>query len=699
MTLQLHIVALFASLTLAASLIFGGSTRAGFLSDAILQFIAVPTLIITCLYVRQARLPAATWRALALACAIVLIPFVQLIPLPPSVWTLLPGRDLTIATFETSGQPLPWLSLSLAPAETWVAALSLIVPLTLFAAAAALPRFERRALSLGILAFACASAFLGLLQVAQGPTSAFRFFSYTNTSEAVGFFANRNHLAALIYCGLALTGAWLIASCGGAVDAEPAQDGKAATSAWSSARVMVVLALAVAIFTLIGAQAIARSRAGLMLTGFVIAGLVLLAFWGSRRRPGKATRITLARQLGTGVGVIGLLAIAQVVFLRIQERFSAGVSDTTRQTFNQNTFEAALAFAPFGSGVSSFASVYGAFEASEDLLLGRYANHAHNDLLQIALETGVLGLLALLAFVLWYGARLIAVWRMPQRTHDVLVARAASLAILALIAHGLVDYPLRTAAMMALFAVLCALMLPPPLDDAAQPAVADDANGVKPFDLDVMAAALAGTGQPGTAGAAQQHAGQTAVDYASASWSGPTATAPARATASSTHDPAASPVWGAAGQVGPMTAAETPLGAASGTPWPGASAQDAPAPAPMQHAPVQGAASAPPPPEPTLRGARPAIAWPTASTQGTPAPHGNGEPGASQTAAPPPPNAGTADNEAPAGTEQPQEAFDPWAALTPQRTTPTQPTPAPGDRATQRDDDPEAIWPEAWRKR
>jgi hypothetical protein len=43
------------------------------------------------------------------------------------------------------------------------------------------------------------SACSWLLQVAQGPRL-LRLFAVTNLSEAVGFFANRNHFAALLFC-------------------------------------------------------------------------------------------------------------------------------------------------------------------------------------------------------------------------------------------------------------------------------------------------------------------------------------------------------------------------------------------------------------------------------------------------------------------------------------------------------------------
>ena len=49
------------------------------------------------------------------------------------------------------------------------------------------------------------------------------------------------------------------------------------------------------------------------------------------------------------------------------------------------------------------------------------------------------------------------VWRTPSSSH---FAKAASIASAAILAHSLVDYPLRTAALATLFAICLALLLP-----------------------------------------------------------------------------------------------------------------------------------------------------------------------------------------------------------------------------------------------
>jgi len=74
------------------------------------------------------------------------------------------------------------------------------------------------------------------------------------------------------------------------------------------------------------------------------------------------------------------------------------------------------------------------------------------------LETGLFGLLLVLLFLYWWCRRTITVWRAEDRNY---FACAATIASGAILAHSIVDYPLRTAAISAIFAACCALMADP----------------------------------------------------------------------------------------------------------------------------------------------------------------------------------------------------------------------------------------------
>ena len=203
------------AITLVAALLLGGGTRGGFLSDTILELIAIPAFLaaVSALIAMPwaDRQGSAVW-ALALCLAIVALPLLQLVPLPPWIWTRLPHRDEIAGIFALVHQDLPWLPISVSPSLTWAGVLSLLPPFAVFLGVIQLGYRERRVLSLILVAVGIVSALLGLLQVAQGPSSPWRFFAVTNPTEAVGFFANRNHLAALLNAVLLFGAAWASSS-------------------------------------------------------------------------------------------------------------------------------------------------------------------------------------------------------------------------------------------------------------------------------------------------------------------------------------------------------------------------------------------------------------------------------------------------------------------------------------------------------
>jgi O-antigen ligase len=100
-------------------------------------------------------------------------------------------------------------------------------------------------------------------------------------------------------------------------------------------------------------------------------------------------------------------------------------------------------------------------------MINAYANHAHNDVLEVWLEGGAVGLGLMVLFAIWLALRSVKVWRRAP-CHGALeidrsLARAAVLIIILLIVHSFVDYPLRTGAMMATIAFACALLIDPPV--------------------------------------------------------------------------------------------------------------------------------------------------------------------------------------------------------------------------------------------
>jgi O-antigen ligase len=437
--------------TLAASILLGGGTHSGFLGDAVLQLISIPLL---CLALREI-IKSGAYRPLkgplAFAALLALVPATQLIPLPASIWTALPGRDVISETYRLLGQAPPAMPLTLSPSATWLSGLALLPPIAIFLGALTLTYAERRSASLVLIAFGVVSVFVGLTQLAQGPNSSWRFFKFTNRSEAVGFFANRNHFAALLYSAVVFASIWLI-------DATIKAGREPRRRIFESATILPLAGSFIAFVALLAAQLMTRSRAGLGLTILALFAIIALATADRRASASRAGAAKLTLVSATVVIVFSL----QFALYRILERFGADPLADARLPFARNTIAAAKAYMPFGSGLGTFMPVYQLFEKPTDVAT-TFANHAHNDLLEVWLETGVLGPVLIGVFLFWFARASLRAWRpsnVPTGELDRGLARAASIAIALLGAHSLVDYPLRTSALAAVAAFTLALLIP-----------------------------------------------------------------------------------------------------------------------------------------------------------------------------------------------------------------------------------------------
>jgi O-antigen ligase len=162
-------------------------------------------------------------------------------------------------------------------------------------------------------------------------------------------------------------------------------------------------------------------------------------------------------------GVVGLLIVGAVGAIYVtptsNNLTSNGVQSdpSSRYESFRNSIHAAGDFLPFGSGLGTFQNIYRTYEDPSQVTRF-YMNHVHGDYIELALETGIPGLVVLALFLVWWVRRTVAIWRSDEADYFALGATIASGVILA---HSLVDYPLRTAAISALFAACCALMAEP----------------------------------------------------------------------------------------------------------------------------------------------------------------------------------------------------------------------------------------------
>jgi O-antigen ligase len=380
---------------------------------------------------------------------LLLVGLLSLVPMPASLWSGQQLRAEVIEAFRLMGTDPPSLAASLAPPSTLQSLLHLIPAAAMFLLVLRLTNEDRRRLPAVLLGVAAVSVVLGAFQLFGGPESPLRFYQITNRTSPVGFFANANHEATLLLCALPLT-----AFIAGRMASRRSQSKRSGGA---------VMSVAIAIFILAGIG-ISGSSAGY--------GLALPAAMASFLIYRRAVAGRLAKGWWAALAGLALL----FVFAGVQgplgkETLQSEVASShssSRRVLAATTVEIIKDTFPVGSGLGTFSTVYRRYE-DPNLVTRTFANHTHNDYLEAVLELGLAGILLILGFLFWWGRRSYQVW--TRDVEGASIARAGSVMIGIVLAHSVVDYPLRTAAIVAVFAMGCALMIPPaPRRGATEPA-------------------------------------------------------------------------------------------------------------------------------------------------------------------------------------------------------------------------------------
>lgn len=423
------------SLGLAAylilALLLGGASRDNALRVALLELAALPLLGVAVLRLWDAD----RWKdhklALGMAAGCAAVPLLQLIPLPPGVWQALPGREQAALALEIAGLAPGWTPYSLTPDMTMRSLLALLPPLAVFLAALAAPREGMWTLARLLLGLTAASLVLAAIQLGSG-SEAFYPWQVTDRGDVVGFFANRNHLATL--CLIALPFCALMI--GRAIRRGP--EARSTMGLWFLLAAAILVAL-VAI----------QSRMGVVLALPMLVASALVGRMAAGRSAGGGRLLA-----GMAAGLIAVSIVGWYGSDALLARFYSDTADQRAEGWPV-AFEAAQANLPGGAGMGAFDRIYRSVEPLEQVD-ETYFNRAHNDYLETWLEAGWAAAAILIAFLIWYGRRLAELWRAPDGRER--TAAAAAAAILAVLAHSVVDYPLRTITITVVFALCCALV-------------------------------------------------------------------------------------------------------------------------------------------------------------------------------------------------------------------------------------------------
>lgn len=432
----------------------GGGSRDDIQSLLLLR----PIAVLFCAFALITKAPE-QWRGrmfpLYIVGAFMILMLVQLIPLPPSIWTGMPGRQMFADIADIAGIEQPWRPLTLSPSRTLNSLFSLAVPVAAMMLYLNLDREYRNRVIPVFIILCSISAIWAIFQMVGPPRGPLYIYSTTNFGTGVGLFANRNHQAVMLASTIAMLG-WYAASL------KKLNANKAAVKFYGClATILVLIPL---IF-------VTGSRAGLIL---MVPALLFALFQvnsaGFRKDRSRGNERVAGRKFGQfsdrliilAMGLVAIigLAVLSVLFSRSEafDRLFASNDIQEMRVQLLPTLSTMLeSYMPWGSGFGTFEHVYKIFEPQELLRL-TYLNQAHNDWLQLPIEGGVPAMFIATSALIWFASRF---WILLKNLRKAESARYRGLMCAAVMIFLLIasigDYPLRTPIIVAVFVVLACL--------------------------------------------------------------------------------------------------------------------------------------------------------------------------------------------------------------------------------------------------
>lgn len=451
---------LFAAAMVALCIVLGGGGTQNPLTEMLLETaVALGVLayaVVPSLSRGSQPIPAVAW---ALVVLLPIVPLVQLIPLPPSVWHALPGRDIEVQSLALVGADQAWMPMSVDPGATLAALLSVVAMLAIYLIAVRLDSAGRAIVCATVVLGAAGSMVLGAFQVSHFAGHDWSFYAEHHEGWLIGFHSNRNAETETLQAAMLAT---------------------AVVLTWGMTRMRLRIALgpiaALVLFVLTVGTVMTGSRAGLLLLPLTFVWLLVMLApvmrWSIRALLARAALAALV--LGAIGGALAYVPAVQ----RVAERFNAG-GEARTAVWADTVFLIRKTW-PIGSGVDTFGALYPTAERLETLEPQNWVR-AHNDWLEWALEAGLPGLvvlaavLGLLVFCAGRSFRQAPAGRAdPLRRAELLFACGV---LIHIGLHAIVDFPMRIMTLNALCAIAAAF-----LTTAAEQAVTDEAS--EPFEIE-----------------------------------------------------------------------------------------------------------------------------------------------------------------------------------------------------------------------
>ena len=449
-----------------APLFFGGRHPLGRSVFIVFAGVAGVAWFLRQSFVEHRRWPR-TWANLLALAALLLVAF-QLTPLPVAWLEQLTPRNLGLLKLWTAekGNFGSWSTISLTPSSTKLALATLVAYAMLFVSAVGRLQettdIERLVRWIALAAIGMCG--FGLLQYLTSNGLFFWFYEYpySNTFRvAKGSFTCRNHFAHFLTLGTGPLLAWIVLQLHSTKRRNSirkpsgAHSQRASTSTFAAA--IKPLALHVGLGAVVLAVLLSLSRGGTL--ALAVTSVSAITFYYLRGFLSSSYMYGLAI---LGLFVIGALSLSgyEQVANRIDDFTSGSLQDLDSQEGRRKIWTANLGAirkgALFGSGAGSHREIYPVYLPSA---LNKEYTHAENGYLQVATETGILGmgllLLALSMVCHWC-------WKAVRHAHSSqakILAVGISASLAASLVHSAFDFVWFVPSCMSLTLLLAACVL------------------------------------------------------------------------------------------------------------------------------------------------------------------------------------------------------------------------------------------------
>lgn len=365
-----------------------------------------------------------------------------IIPVSPDIWSSLKGRGNIVSGFELVNASLPNLPISMTPEKSIITVLGFLPMITLGVILLDAQKKEMRFALMGMFYVIMLSIVLGIIQfLTKDPI--FYLYDITNIGFGVGFFSNVNHQASFAVIG-ALISVYLYY--------------ENRRFSFLSFKVNKKVTTLIGLLLCVIAMVITGSMAGISLFVVLCPFLILL---NSRNKRLLLMTSAVSLLLLTVAIATNILFMDGHLLKGLNEIQTSGAM--SRTGIWVGTMDAIKNVGFFGSGPGSFQTVFLLFEDQSNLTK-TFAPQAHNDFLQIVLELGFIGCAFIIALIGWLAFQTAKLFIDVRYADRALIL--SLVALLALILHSLVDYPLRTPASGAIFLYFLFLLDKPDLLDA-----------------------------------------------------------------------------------------------------------------------------------------------------------------------------------------------------------------------------------------